>query len=264
MKYPVLVSTMLASALAVVAITALAQGDSAPTAPTQGDARLSVVHLAPFAAGPGTAVTVTLNATPVLTNFEFADSTGYLTVTAGTHLVEIFPAGSAVPAISDTVNFMADRDYTAIAIGDGGNQPLELLVLEDDNTPPPGGSPGSAKVRIGHLAPFARAITDTLADVRLQNDFIILDDVPYRTVSDYVVLPAGPYDLKITTADGSTTLIDPLPVIFNVNDILSVFAVGDAGNQPVGAFALPSGQPGYMLPLAPKLWLPFIVRNFTP
>ena len=33
---------------------------------------LEVAHLAPFAMDPGTAVTVTLDGTPVLTDFEFA------------------------------------------------------------------------------------------------------------------------------------------------------------------------------------------------
>jgi hypothetical protein len=210
---------------------------------------LQVAHLAPFAADSGTAVTVTLDATPVLTNFEYGDSTGYLTVTAGSHLVEIFPGGSATAAISGTVDLMQAQDYTAIAIGNGGNQPLELLALLDDNTPP---DPGESRLRLGHLAPFATG--DALADVRLQDGTPLLTDVAYTTIlTTYFGLPAGTYDLKITTPGGDTTLIDPLPVTLNDGDILSAFATGDGGNQPLGVFALPSGQPGFFLDLAARL-----------
>ena len=44
-----------------------------------------------------------------------------------------------------------------------------------------------------------------------------------------------------------------MPVTLSAGDIVSVFAVGDGGNQPVGAFALPSGEEGSLLPLAASL-----------
>ena len=252
----VTIATLLA--LAAVAVTALAMepetAGGMPTAPNQGDARLAVAHLAPFAADPGTAVTVTLDSTPVLTNFEFTDSTGYIVVPTGTHMVEIWPAGSADPAITGSVTFSEDTDYTAIAIGDIVNQDLELLVLEDNNTAP---APGFAHVRIGHLAPFAAVITDTRADVRLQDGTILpgFDDVPFGVVAEYIPLPVpgSPYDLKITNADGSVTLIDPMPVALANGDIVSVFAVGDVVNQPIGAFAWPSDMVGGLVDLAASL-----------
>ena len=59
---------------------------------------------------------------------------------------------------------------------------------------------------------------------------INFDDVPYDVVAGYTELAAVEYDLKITFADGNVALIDPMPVIFNDGDILSVFAVGDGAN----------------------------------
>ena len=254
MKRFALVAIAVLLALVGMTVTALAMeagpADIMPMAPNQTNPRLAVAHLAPFAPDPGTAVTVTLDSAPVLTNVEFADSTGYITVTTGTHLVEIWPAGSASPAITGSVTFTEDTDYSAIAIGDGSNQPLDLLLLEDDNTPP---AAGNAHVRIGHLAPFASAITDTVADVRLQDGTVLLDDVPFGAVAPYTPLPAGTYDLKITNADGSATLIDLYPVTLAEGDILSIFAVGDGANQPVGAFVWPSGAAGALAPLAANL-----------
>ncbi|HSJ59123.1 MAG TPA: DUF4397 domain-containing protein [Anaerolineae bacterium] len=222
-------------------------------------ASLQVAHLAPFAMDPDTSVTVALDGLPVLTDFQFADSTGYLPVQAGVdHLVEIIPTGSMTPAITATVNLTQATSYAAIAVGGANGWPLELLLLENDETPP---TAGSAKVRIGHLAPFAALPADTLADVRLQDDTIILDDVPYGAIAGYLELPAGSYDLKITTADGSVTLIDPIPVTLNDGDNLSVFAVGDGANQPAAALALPLCQPGFLLPEFYTYYLPLIYSN---
>ncbi|MCA9970190.1 MAG: DUF4397 domain-containing protein, partial [Anaerolineales bacterium] len=148
-------------------------------------------------------------------------------------------------------------DYTAIAIGDGVNQPLELLALADDNSAP---AAGSFKLRLGHLAPFASG--PATADIRLQDGTPVLTNVNFSDVSGYLALPAGEYDLKITTPGGGDTLIDPLPVTFAAGDIVSVFAVGDGTNEPTGAYALPAGASGYFLPIQTgyTLYLPVVFR----
>lgn len=227
-------------------------------------ASLQVAHLAPFAPDPGTAVDVSIDSTQVLTNFAFADSTDYLPLQAGVdHLIEVFPAGSGTAAITATVNLTHPLDYTAIAVGGANEWDLDLLLLEDDNTAPPG---GKLKARIGHLAPFADTEAGTLADVRLQDGTPVLPmSVGYGTYTDfYTPLDAGPYDLKITAPGGSPTLIDPFIATFEEGDILSVFAVGDGNNQPLGVFALPSGEPGFLLPLARYQWLPLVAKDATP
>ncbi|MGD8397709.1 MAG: hypothetical protein PVG11_02515, partial [Anaerolineae bacterium] len=89
--------------LAGVAVASVAAQDAAE--PEQSAPQLAVAHLAPFAPDPGTAVTVTLDSTPVLTDFVFAESTGYIEVPTGTHLIEIFPGGSATPVITKSVTF---------------------------------------------------------------------------------------------------------------------------------------------------------------
>jgi uncharacterized repeat protein (TIGR01451 family) len=226
-----------------------------------GTARLEVAHLAPFAMDPGTAVTVTLNSTAVLTDFMFADSTGYLDVAPGSYLVEIFPQGSSVSAISGTVSLMDGMDYSAIAIGDGANQALGLLPLVDDNTPP---AAGKFHLRLGHLAPFTDTLSATMADVRLQDGTPVITDVVFGDVTAFIPLDAGTYDLKITTPGGGTTLIDPLAVTFSEGDIVSAYAVGDGVNQPLAVFAWPSGQEGFLLPDKVLLYMPHVPQVFTP
>lgn len=224
---------------------------------TYDESHLAVGHLAPFAMDPGTAVTVTLDGTAVLTDFMFAESTGYLGVPSGMHDVAIYPAGAATPAVTGTVDLMAGMEYSAIAVGDGMNQPLDLMVLEDDNTAP---ITGTFKLRLGHLAPFTDTITNTVADIRLQDGSPVITGVPYGVVAGYMELPAGVYDLKVTTPGGGETLIDPSPVTFNAGDIVSAFAVGDGMKQDLGVFAWPADQPGFLLPIGYEIHLPVIFQ----
>lgn len=247
MRRSLLICLCVVLALVAVTVTALAMESRspqtrAPTGPAQDTARVAVAHLAPFSTT--TAVRVELDGLPIPIVFEYGDSYSYLEVTTGTHTVAVYPVGSDTPAISETVELEA-KDYTALAVGDNDNQPLDLMLLEDDNSP----TGGMVRVRLGHLAPFGATPAATLADVRTQDGTVLLDDVPYGAVATLPLLPPGTYDLKITSADGSVTLIDPMPVTFNADDIVSVFATGDGANQSLGVFALPSGAIGDFLPL---------------
>jgi hypothetical protein len=178
------------------------------------------------------------------------------------HEVGIVPMGDPGPALTTTINLTHATGFAAVAYGGTNNWDLGLMLLEDDPTPP---LSGYAKVRIGHLAPFSNTITGTLADIRTQTGPLVdpsLDDVPFEAVTGYLDLPADTYDLKVTDADNTMTLIDLFPVPFKDGDILTVFAVGDGSNQPVGAYALPLGEPGEMLPLvAQYLYMPLIFKN---
>jgi PKD repeat protein len=214
-----------------------------PAGPT---ANVQIAHLASFAPQAGSAVTVTLDSTPILTNFAFLDSTTYLTIPVGTHEVGIVPAGSNTPVVTETVNLFAGTDYTILATGDGANQPLDLLLLVDDNSPT---IPGFTRFRAGHLAPFA-AGTATV-DIRLQNGTPVFTNLAYGQTSSYVTLPAGAYDLKVTTPGGGTTLVDPLPVTLLAGDIGSAFMIGDVGNNPLGVYGIFNGDEGDLLPQAP-------------
>jgi hypothetical protein len=219
---------------------------------------LRVAHLAPFAMDPGTAVTITLNGAPALTDFAYGDSTTYIELPSGEYDVEVWPAGSDSPAITATVELVHGMYYSAIAYGDGDNQDLGLMLLEDDNTAP---AAGKFHLRLGHLAPFAAGLAT--ADIRLEDGTLILGDVNFTDVTGYIELDAGEYDLKITTPGGDTTLINPLPVTFAEGAIVTAFATGDGVNQDVGVFAWPVDVEGFFLPLGETayiLYLPLVAK----
>jgi hypothetical protein len=180
----------------------------------------------------------------IVEDFEYGDSTAYLDLPAGTYMIDITPTGGSEPAISAMVTVEDDGFYTVIAAGDGVNQDLELVVLEDDPTPP---APGFFHLRLGHLAPFAAG--DAMADVRDRDGNPILENVAYGDITGFMPLPAGEYDLTITAPGGDPVLIDPLPVDIPEGAILSAFATGEGSNQALGVFALPADAPGDFLPL---------------
>jgi uncharacterized membrane protein len=227
-------------------------------------ARLRVAHLAPFAPTAATAVTVTLNGIPRLTDFAWGDSTTWLELVPNDYLIEITPAGSATPLITANATLVSGTWYSAVAIGDGTNQPPGLLLLVDDTTPP---AEGQFHLRLGHVAPFAPGAAS--ADIRLQGGKAILEGVAFGDVSGTLPLPAESYDLIVTAPGGAPILIDPLPVPFAAGQIITAFATGDGTNQPAGIFAWPADAPGFFLPLADPdpdpdpvftLWLPLVMR----
>lgn len=216
--------------------------------------RANVAHFAPFATGAGTAVSINVNGSQVLTGVTFNQVSGYLPLSAagvapGSTTLEVFaPPGSPPAAISATVDLAANTDYTVVAIGNVTNQPLALLPLVDNNAAP---AAGNVKLRIAHTAPFASALPDTAVSIRTEAGDIVngLANVQYGQDSGYFEVPAGTYDLKISTPDGVTTLINPAAVPLPAGAVVTVFAVGDGVNQPLGITAVFGDGTSAILPL---------------
>ncbi|MEM9777137.1 MAG: DUF4397 domain-containing protein, partial [Chloroflexota bacterium] len=140
------------------------------------------------------------------------------------------------------------KEYTAILSGDAGtNQPSQIKLVEDNNTPP---SAGKAKIRIGHFAPFDSVVANTGVDVRNESTGLVLanlSNVPFGTLSDYIELDAGvEYDLIVTNSSG--TVLDIDPITFAAGEIATIIVSGGGANQSVGA-SLVSNQRILYLPL---------------
>ena len=208
---------------------------------------VQVAHLAPFA--EDASVTIMLNGSPMLTEFGYGDSTGYLLLPPGEHDIALIPTGSdsSHPAIeAENVLLETGTYYTVVAVGDGEKQKLAFQVLVDELPPT---APGKFHLRLGHLAPFATG-DDVLADVRVRGvDKPLAANVNFGAVTDFIPLDAGTYDLIITTPGGEKVLIDPGPVTFETGQIISGFATGDTTNQGLSVFILQAGAEGFFLPM---------------
>lgn len=205
-------------------------------------ADVNIGHLAPFApVVADTAVSIDVNGSEAVTGVVFGDFTGYVPLTGMTDPFDVDvdvrtpPGGDA--AISGTLSLDSGTDYTVVAIGNVVNQPLEFLPLVD-SVPVRGGT--EVALRIVHAAPFASDLTATEVDIRTDDGDVVggLTNVPYKGNSGFLTVPAGTYDLKVTTPGGALTLIDLAPVDLPAGARVTVFAVGDLVNQPVGAIAV--------------------------
>ena len=206
-------------------------------------ARVAVLHLAPFASDTdATAVNVALNGDVALENVKFKDYVDYIELPAGDYDVDIIPVGATDPAISGSFSLADGTWYSVAAIGNGTTQDLELIALVDGDGSGP--SEGNVWVRVAHTAPFAANSAATEVSVRTAGGDIVngLQGVPYKADSGYFEIPAGTYDLKVASNDGSVNYIDPLPAALPAGASVTLFAIGDGSNQPLGILAFPVGE----------------------
>jgi len=225
------------------ALVALLFAGAVTLAPSAwGDARVQIVHAAPFAdTVEGTSVTVAANGSPLLEDFLYTDFTDFLDIPAGDYELTVTPTGGTDPAITADVTLEDNVEYTVLATGDGVNQPLALWPLVNDFDAP---ATGNLNLRVLHAAPFASDSDDTEVSIRTAGGDVIngLVGVPYFGDSGFFEVPAGEIDFKVASNDGSTNLIDPESVVLPPELNVTVVAIGDGVNQPLGILALPVGE----------------------
>src|SRR5579883_1376224 len=138
------------------------------------NAMVRVVHASPDA---GT-VDVFVDGNALLTNFQFGTVTDYVTVPAGSHNIQVAPAGKGVSAavITQSVSVNAGVPYTVAAIGtkDSG---FSLQAFVDNNSL----TANQAKVRVYHLSPNAGPV-----DVAAGSNKVI-SALTYKQASDYLM-----------------------------------------------------------------------------
>jgi hypothetical protein len=171
----------------------------------------------------------------------FPQFTDYLDFAEGSYTIDILLAGTDTVAISESFDLTDGMTYTVFAAGNGTTQDLELIAVVDDVDAP---ADGSLNIRVIHAAPFAATLADTEVSIRTADGMLVngLTGVPYKGNSEFFQIPAGTYDLKVASNDGSVNLIDPLAAPLPAGADVTVYAVGDGVNQPLGIVAFPVGQ----------------------
>jgi hypothetical protein len=205
-------------------------------------AKVAVAHFAPFADTiDGTAVNILVNGETALENVKYKDFTGYLDFEAGAYTIDVVPVGSETVAITGEFTLTDGVSYTVYAAGDGTRQALQLRALVDDTTAP---AEGNLNLRVVHAAPFAADLALTEVSIRTADGMVVnnLVGVPYNVDSGFFAVPAGTYDLKVASNDGSVNYIDPLPAALPAGADVTIYAIGDGMNQPLGIIAFPVGE----------------------
>lgn len=195
-----------------------------------GEVRLRAVHAVPDLAG--TPVDVYANGAKVLT-FDFFTVSDYLTVPAGTYLLQVVPAGgnpATDAAISAEVTLAAGEDYSAIAHGTldpSDHAPLGLLLYGDFNQLP---AAGTGHVRVLHFSPNAPAVDIIVNGTRVIRDLTFLNSSPY------LPLPVGTYTVGVAPAGGEPIFTTELTV--GDGQIATAWANGLLGASGPQAFTV--------------------------
>lgn len=207
--------------LTATALTAACSDDDNNTGPA-GQSRVRVVHASPDAPN----VDVLLDNAKVLSDVPYLASSAYLETSAGDHNLKVNAAGTTTTAIDADVTLADGTDYTVIA-SDLVAQ-ITPIVLQDDNTAP---AAGNARVRAIHGAPSAPSVDIyvTAPDADLATATPVLTGVAFGDVADYLEVPAGEYQVRITPAGTKLVAIDSGALTLESGQVRTAIAVDAPG-----------------------------------
>ncbi len=179
---------------------------------------------------PGTtAVTVTADDTTFMTAAPFESFTGYEGITAGNYTFNVRLGASATPAFTETASVANVSAYTFIAYGPS-TLPGGMLLTDTLLVHIPSGNFGFRLVNVSPTAGLIDAYL-TAAGADLAAASPVVSGLPYNAFSNFVNVPLGTYELRITRSGTKEVIFDaPLP------------AAPDGGGQTVAAYSRGSGR----------------------
>lgn len=168
-------------------------------------------------ASPDTpAVDIYANGNLIAQNFAFGQLTEYVCVMPGMYQLAVYPAGTlAVPMISITVAVGAKMNAT-IALA-GLLQNVSLMVIQE---PPVFLTYANSYVRMAHLSPNMAAVDLVV------NGTILLQNVSYGMITDYIALNPGTYTFELRAAGTDQVLLTMPDVIVRPGVAYTAFAIG--------------------------------------
>jgi hypothetical protein len=187
-------------------------------------AYLRVVHLSPDAPE----VDVLLDDKLVLERVPYPVASDYLGIDPGLRDIKINASGTDLTVIQEELLFLEHSRNTILATGLLGSADLQPLVLLDRPLEP---LSGSALVRVVHGAPSAPNVDVYVTEpgAELAGQSPVLENVPFRAVSDYLTLPAGAYQALVTLTGTNIVAIDSGALNIESGDVLTIIARESSG-----------------------------------
>ncbi len=185
-------------------------------------AQLRVMHASPDAP----AVDVLVNDAKTLSNVPFPADSGYLSLLAGNYNLKVNAANTTTTVINADATLTRGKSYSVFAVGLLAG--IEPLVLEDDRTT----VADKARVRVIHASPDAPNV-DVLA-----NDAKVLSNVPFKTASAYLEVPAGNYVFKLNVAGTATTALTSPSIALEAGKVYTAIAIGSTASGASNPLAL--------------------------
>lgn len=200
------------AALVAPLLTGGVQAQSAATG------RVRVAHMVPNASS----IDVLIDGKVTFSNVAFKQISPYAALPAGNHQVVLAAAGQdSTPLFSTTASITGGADATFVAVGTPTN--MQLVALADDNSAPPA---GQVKVRVFHASPDVGG-----ADISVANGPVLAQNLAFTSVSPYITVPAGTYDLQVKKTGTSTVLLNIPNIVLPAGQTATVFATGLAADN---------------------------------
>ncbi|ROV58499.1 DUF4397 domain-containing protein [Vibrio ponticus] len=170
---------------------------------------------------------VALNTLTAIDTLAFKDATTVLNIPAGDYQIRLETvSGGTLAFDSGPVTLAADSELTIAAVPRADSNPaspVKLLVLDGSGSSVIFDNREPAETRVGHLINGAPNV-DVYANGGIING---LTDVAFKTISPYLELTSGSYDLEVfATGTNSNAFITANGVALNGGLDYSVFAVG--------------------------------------
>jgi phage baseplate assembly protein gpV len=184
---------LIGAALFAAGVTGCGGSDSS-------EARVRVYHASPDAPN----VDVLVDGGRILENVPYTVASGFLHVEAGSRRFQVQATGTDITVIDAPVTLEDDTDYVVIASNKLAAI-TPIVVTADRSTP----AAGQARLRVFHGAPSAPSVDVyvTAPGANIASATPVLSNVPFGAVSDYLTVPAGSYDVKVTVAGTKTVAI---------------------------------------------------------
>ena len=195
-------------------------------------ASIRVLHASPDAPN----VDVLVDNKVVLSDVSYKQASDFLSVFVGTRNVKVNAAGTSTTVINADLTLAFDSFTTIIATN--VLDEIEPLVLKDKITPPSG---NLLNIRVVHSAPSAPAVdvyvTAPGADINTATP--TLSNVAFTEFSDFLEIPEGDYQIRVTTVGSKDPVFDSGTVTLDAGSIFSAVAVdATSGESPISLVVL--------------------------
>ncbi len=221
-------STLAQDATPVTGMSAMGDCVTALGIGTEGDACINVIHASPDAP----AVDVYLDGTKALENLAFGSFSGWVAVPAGEHQVQVVPTGADVSSavIDATVTLEAGAAYQVAATGLVAEITPQIYQVDLSDL-----ADGQTRIRVIHNSPGAPAV-----DIAVKGGDVLIPNLAFPAASDFLVVPAGAYDLEVRPAGTTDVALDLSGVTLEAGMVYDVLAIGTLADGTLGVLVIPS------------------------
>ncbi|ARD23695.1 DUF4397 domain-containing protein [Shewanella japonica] len=211
-------------------------------APVVTYADIRVIH----AGSDAPMVNVTADGATLLSDVDYAMSSGLLEVATNTYAIAVdaqLADGTTLTVLEAELAVAEDMEYTAVALGKVSDETLMLKLIANEESDI---TADNARVQVLHATPSVGLVdiyvTEPMADITMMDPTLSAN---YMDNSDQLEVPTSDYQIRITPAGDKTVVFDSGTVNLAAGMDYFISAIPNewSGDSPVALLvALPEGQ----------------------